>query len=395
MEQFRTETAARQADNSRDDINLLNMIESRIMEVIQIEDECKKKLPKLYHQRLARFMRRRAASHNIKRLPKKLRPPVHSDYGTKSRKALLKYRRRVRFRKHKRILKKHKRQSNKNSNKCLLHDWFAKRFKMTSNGDMPRIPLQNNTKNKRNLYRATRYGCAYLSLAHLTPIRLQLSCPKEGLHLRNQLQNLNRFTIEVSSFTFCAKSLEKGNYEVAVHLYRLEPPQREHLCCALVSFSGFEDDESKQPDLTLWVPKDNLQDVYDTLTTISEGCSKQFAINKICPSECIRMRFVGPNAHYEASKIAINKDLHQIARQDCDMRLNSTLGLSIGRQVKEGSAIFTYYNTKPSVVDIVFKSKAGKILWYKLIKNKAHLVGGLLDLNQLLVEKCFQLEPDI
>lgn len=389
------ETQAKQANSSRDEINLLNMIESRIMEVIQIEDECKKKLPKLYHQRLPRFMRRRAASHNIKRLPKKLRPPPNSNYGKKDRKKLLIYRRRIRFRKHKRVLKKHRRHKYKNPDKCLLHNWFAKRFKIASEGELKYVPLYNSTKNQRNLYRQTRYGCAYLSLAHLVPIQLELSGLKEDSVLTNQLENLNRFTLEVSGFTFCAKSLEMGNYEIAVHLYKLNTLPREYLCYSLVSLSrNEENNEYSGRTFTLWVPRVNFEEVFETLTSISKDCIKEFKVKKIYSRDWIRTRLIGPEAREEAIKIANDVSKHESASEDTDMRLNLSLGLTIGRYFEEISTSFTYYHTKPYTVDVVFKLKEGKMLWYKLIKNKAHLVGGYRDLNRLLVAEWFQVKPD-
>lgn len=396
MDEFREETEAKKAKSSRDEINLLNMIESRIMEVIQIENECKKKLPKLYHQRLPRFMRRRAASHNIKRLPKKLRPPANSNYGTKSRKKLLEYRRRLRFRKHKRVLKKHKIQKYNDSDKCLLHNWFAKRFKMISRDELKYVPDYNSTKNQRNLYRQTRYGCAYLSLAHLVPIQLQLGCRKESSTLGNQLENLNKFTFNVSGFTFCAKSLERNNYETAIHLYRLGTSPREYLCYSLVSLSENErKNESSEQTLTLWVPRAESEEVFETLELISKECNKEFSVKKIYPRDWVRIRLVGPEARDEAMKIANNVAEHKSASDDADMRLNLSLGLTIGRYLEEKSTSFTYYHTKPNTVDVVFKSKEGKMLWYKLIKNKAHLVGGYRDLDRLLVAEWFQVKPDV
>lgn len=396
MDQFRKETQAKQAISSRDEINLLNMIESRIMEVIQIEDECKKKLPKLYHQRLARFMRRRAASHNIKRLPRKFRPPANSSYGTKSRKKLLKYRQRLRFRKHKRILRKHRGHNYKDPNKCLLHNWFAKRFRMISEGELKHVPLHNSTKNQRNLYRQTRYGCAYLSLAHLVPIQLELGCQADSFISTNQLENLNKFTMGTSGFTFCAKSLARGNYETVVHLYKLNTSPREYLCYSLVSLSGCRDREKPLDlKLTLWVPRVNYEEVFEILASISRGCVNEFVIKRINPRDWIRVRLLGPEARDEALKIANNESEHKSASQDTDMRLNSSLGLTIGRYIDEKSTSFTYYNTKPHTVDIVFKSKEGKMLWYKLIKNRAHLVGGYRDLDRLLVSECFQIKPDV
>lgn len=400
MDQFKYDVQMDQKAKQAVDINLLNMIESRIMEIIQIEDECKKKLPKLYNQRLQRFMRRRAASHNIKRLPKRIRSATKkSDEGEKSkkkekqRKCLLRYRRRSRFQKHKRVLKRHGRHNYKDPNKSLLHKWFAKRFKMGKTEPLLHVPLHNNTKNQRNLYRQARYGCAYLSLAHLIPLQITLSSSKDGCHLENQLKELNRLTNEVSGFTFCARALEKGNYEIAIHLNEPDVVPRQHICSTFASLSISEKTDQATV-LTLWVPKEHYAEVLKHLDSISEGCTKKITINRIHPREWTRIRLIGPNAREESMKISLDAEKHKLAINDADLRLDRVFGISIGRCVEEKVASFTYYNTYPKAVDVVFRTKEGRMLWHKLIKNKAHLVGGHRDLERLLVADCFKLIPD-
>jgi len=380
------------ANKQANDLNLLNMIESRIMEIIQIEDECKRKLPKLYHQRLPRFMRRRAASHNMKRLPKKMRPSASSKFGSKSRKSLLSFRRKTRFQKHKRVLRKHSRHKYNEPFKSLLHKWFAKRFKMGDEGAMNYVPMYNNTKNQRNLYRQTRYGCAYLSMNHLIAVQLVL-CRPEEYHLAVQLEQLNRISCPVSGFTFCAQSIEKGKYEVVVHLYKLDSLPREYICPAIVEIKGAQEGDNMDPLLTMWIPRNNYQEILNYLETISRDCTKQFKISTIYPRDWIRVRLIGPNARDECCKVALDKERHKAAIEDATLRLDQ-FGLTIGRHIEEKSANFTYYNTDPIVADIVFKKQAGRMLWHQLVKNKAHLVGGFRDLDRLLVADCFKLVPD-
>lgn len=378
------------------DVNLLNMIESRIMEIVQIEDECKRKLPKLYLQRLPRFMRRRAACHNIKRLPKRLRPDlIGSSFGSKDRSKLLKYRRRLRFRKHKRILKKHARHKFTDPDKSLLHKWFAKRFKMGDEGALNHVPLYNNTKNQRNLYRQSHYGCSYLSMGHLIPLKLTLSPPTDQYHLINQLEQLNRLTDPTSGFTFLARALMNGNYEVCVHLYKLDTLPKKYLCPALTHFSGAQvGKDSSSSELTLWVPRNNYQAVSDQLEIISKESTKEFSVTKIYPRDWTRVRLVGPNAFDEAVKLAEDKDKHTSAIEDVRIKLNASLGITMGRHISEKYANFIYYLSKPRLVDIVFKTSAGRMLWHDLIKNKAHLVGGYRDIERVLVAGCFDLSPD-
>ncbi|CAG2180942.1 unnamed protein product, partial [Oppiella nova] len=55
------------------EIYILKRIESHCLEMDSLNTECKTKAPKLMSQRLPRFMRRRASSHNPKRVPKSVR----------------------------------------------------------------------------------------------------------------------------------------------------------------------------------------------------------------------------------------------------------------------------------------------------------------------------------
>lgn len=398
MEEFKDEIKMKKEERRKDDLNMLNMIESRIMEIIQIEDECKRKLPKLYNQRLPRFMRRRAACHDARRLPRKMRPTTPTAYGSKSRKSLMRFRCRTRFQKHKRILRKYTKSKYKEPNKCLLHKWFAKRFKMIDNGLLEHVPYHNNTKNQRNLYRQTRYACAYLSMAHLIPIQLTFNYPNDSWQFDNILEKLNQqLTTCIAGFTFCASAIKQGRYEVGVHLYKPNKSPREYVCLAFAQLGNSQyEGDGKQTRLTLWLPRDKCQEIYSYLEKISkESPAEIFNLKKIHPRDWIRLRLVGPDAREESLKLAADPDLHKSAIADADLRLtNPSFGISIGRYIEEKFACFTYYNTYPNSVDIVLKKANGRMLWHKLIKNKAHLVGGYRDLERLLVADCFNITPD-
>lgn len=376
MDQFKEDLKTKQSNL---DLNLLRMIESRITEIIQIENEIKKKYPKLFQQRLPRFMRRRAASHNPKRIPKRLRP---TKFNAKERRKLYKYRLRIRYQKHKRILNKHARHKFKDSNKTVLHKWFAKRFKMSQEQPLEHVPLHNNTKNQRNLYRQTRYGCVYLSFAHLVAIKIDLE------YNTATVERLNKLANSISGFTFSAISLESGRYEIAIHLFKSSADgqtakgKRLHLCPALVN--------NHKTHLLLWIPRLMVQQVQEQLEKIDVPFSL------IMARDCVRIRLLGPESRSEAMKIAEDKNKHQDAIQDVDRRLlpSQEFGASIGRFIRESNADFIYYQTKPVAVDVVFRNKAGRMLWHQLVKNKAHLVGGKRDVDNLLTANCFKLEPD-
>lgn len=365
------------------EINLLNMIESRILDILQMEQEAKRKRPKLFSQRLPRFMRRRAACHNIKRLPRKLQSRSTSG---KSRKSLMKFRRRDQFRRHKRILRKHSKHDFQDPTKCLIHKWFAKRFKLAKDEPWKNVPLYNNTKNRRNLYRQSVYGCAYFSMGHLIPISLTLCIPdkKSKFMMLDQLEKLNKLTNESSGFTFCAISLEKCRYELTIKLFDV---RQEYICDALVYLDNYDDPKSSTK-ITLWVPRDKHQNICDKLRTISADCKHPFEISTIMPRELIRIRLVGPDARERALSICEDREKHEMAISETDIKCRRVFGCLMGRFEKGIVTDVIYFNTEPNIVDIVFKGPKGRMLWYKLIKNNSHLVGGQRDFEILGSSAC-------
>uniref|UniRef100_A0A6G1SGG1 Pop1 N-terminal domain-containing protein n=1 Tax=Aceria tosichella TaxID=561515 RepID=A0A6G1SGG1_9ACAR len=392
MDQFKMD--AKKVDQAMDanQLNLLRMVESRIVEIVQIENDVKKKYPKLFTQRLPRYMRRRAGSHNPYRIPKWLR---NTRLTTRDRRKLYCYRQRLRFRKHKRILDKHARHRFKDPNKSLLHKWFAKRFKMDKKPQegMEFVPLHNNTKNFRNLYRQTRYGCAFISMAHL--VAFKVNSPYDTA----TIDALNELTRSVSGFTFAARALELGRYEVVIHLYetslaaahqrsKSSPPKKvyTHLCPAIV--------HNNKTHWTLWVPRVVADRVDKLLTTV------ELPHCRVAPRDAIRIRLVGPDAHRRAAAIALDPVKHEQAIEDVELRLMKShkFHTTIGRYFEEKDASFTYYQTDPISVDVVFRNRRkGRMLWHQLVRNKAHLVGGKRDVDELLLKRyadCFQLKPD-
>lgn len=288
---------------------------------------------------------------------------------------------------------KHSRHKYKDPNKSLLHKWFAKRFKMGAQEPLLHVPLHNNTKNQRNLYRQSRSGCAYLAFGHLSPIKLTFELSEDyPSSAHRHLEALNMICREISGFTFIARSLTGGRYEVVIHLFDPHRQSKAFICPALVNLS-YNDDKTSMY-LTLWVPKEKLADVNEHLELVSEESSKNFSIERIFPRRWFRVRLVGPSAHKEAQRIAENKEAHLEAINDTENRLTESMGSTIGRYLEEKTANFTYYNTVPKTVDVVFKNSEGRLLWHKLVKNRAHLVGGHRDIERLLTEDCFQIKPD-
>lgn len=429
MDEFADEIRAQQEASKQtlESVNLQSLIESRITEIISIENECKTKLPKQMFQRLPRFMRRRAACSDIGRVPKKYRSHVTKNFGSKTRAKLMRHRRKTQYKKNKRILKRHSRRKVKDPTKSLLHKWFAKRFKMRTDPTCSHMPLHNNTKNQRNLYRQTRSGCCFLSMLHLRPIQIQLCSPKDVLNYDQQLSQLNSMTESAAGFTFKAKALEQGNYEVCIHLYKraiaemnasqeianghddaptlqaegTSPDAREYLCPAIATLRCARTTDAqckKNPVVTLWIPRNRYAEVFDQLDKVRELSKSNMFVKRMWPQDYARIRLVGPKAREHALKLVADqqvKQAHLQAIKEVDLRLSRCPNLTIGRHMRGKWLSVTYYSTKPQVVDIMLKGSEGRKLWNGLIKNRAHLVGGYRDLNRLLTDKSqFELAPD-
>ena len=140
-----------------DEVFLMKMIEARFSEINQLTNEFKAKHSKLSTQKLPIFMRRRASSHNIRRLPKRLRAYISkrivSEEKERKRKKRKKYQNKAK------VQESHQRRELK-EDRSLLHLWFVKRFKMVSCHNQI-VPNYNNTKNRRRLHRLSKTGCIY------------------------------------------------------------------------------------------------------------------------------------------------------------------------------------------------------------------------------------------
>jgi ribonuclease P/MRP protein subunit POP1 len=142
-----------------DSINVVNHVSGRIRELRKIyNDVATKKSEMLIHQMLPNFMRRRAMSHNPKRLPAKYRQ-IHKSQMAKSgledqtkKRPSRKYRR-----KPNNLFKEYARRTK--SNIWLeTHIWHAKRFKMKKMWGY-KVPFTPNDKRYKASYRAAVKHC--------------------------------------------------------------------------------------------------------------------------------------------------------------------------------------------------------------------------------------------
>jgi len=176
-------------------INVYDYAEARAYEIKNLDKElydAKHKAGKRAHQKLPRHMRRRAASHDVRRLPKRLleRAKQEMDDTNATSKATRKYKRKPRN-----LLEEYTRRSRKK--KWLeTHIWHAKRFKMVEKWGY-KIAEQPCDKSFRACYRASVKSCLIQDQSYMEVIEI-IGCfenIKEGLSQLVSQQD-NRFCDE-------------------------------------------------------------------------------------------------------------------------------------------------------------------------------------------------------
>lgn len=150
-------------------LNIVNHVSGRIKELKKLYNDIamRKKSEMLIHQKLPNHMRRRAMSHNPKRIPYKYRQihisqmsksGLNKDNGIKKRPSR-KYRR-----KPSNLLKEYNRRKQKNV-WLETHIWHAKRFKIKNLWGY-KIPFTPNDKRYRASYRAIKSHCLIQDISY-------------------------------------------------------------------------------------------------------------------------------------------------------------------------------------------------------------------------------------
>lgn len=193
--------------------------------------------------------------------------------------------------------------------------------------------------------------------------------------IQAQLRCLNRLCNPASGFTFLAKSICDGHYEVLTYLYKLDQYPYGFICPARITFI----DMTK---LLLWIPQNKYESVLEQVMT---SLNKLDSLS-ICKGNMMRFRLVGPNCIKEACRICPSSGGLLGVIKESQLRLSQAYSASIGRRVtvseNQTSISFIYFNSAPKMIDIILPIKTkSKMVWYELIKNRAHLMGGMRDLE--------------
>jgi ribonuclease P/MRP protein subunit POP1 len=145
----------------------LQFSQARALELSALQKSIKEQesnLTKRAFQKLPIYMRRRAASHNIKRIPKRLRAKAHQELLNSPPS-------RVKRRSTKRKLKANFANRESYSKWLPTHLWHAKRMKMIDLWGL-KIPLHSNQKSARSNYHSSRESSVLIDSSYLRCIQI-------------------------------------------------------------------------------------------------------------------------------------------------------------------------------------------------------------------------------
>ncbi|CAG5127497.1 unnamed protein product [Candidula unifasciata] len=191
------------------DINVEGFAESRAVEIQALTEVVKRNGGNhMAFQKLPRHMRRRAMSHNIKRVPRRLHDAVRSELEkTKppGKRPSRCYRRRP-----KNLLAEYERRKRK-IGWLETHIWHAKRFKMVQRWNY-KLPLHPNEKSIRACYRAVNKHCLMQDVSFESYI--EIKGPQQRI-----LQELSHLTSNKTGPTFASQMTLSGTREGRLTLY--------------------------------------------------------------------------------------------------------------------------------------------------------------------------------
>lgn len=227
---------------SGENLNIVSHISSRIKELKRLyNDVATTKSEMLIHQMLPNHLRRRAMSHNPKRLPLRYRNGHKAQMlksgleNQKSKRPSRKYRR-----KPSNLMKEYNRRKQKNV-WLETHIWHAKRFKM-KNMFGYRIPYTPTDKRYRTSYKAVRHHCLAQDISYYSCI--EISGPIDILK-----QNFSRITSIECGLTLNAQSLMNGTREGHVMLFKKDSYPRHALTRVSFLWRPSENTSHK----TIWI----------------------------------------------------------------------------------------------------------------------------------------------
>lgn len=221
-------------------VAIVHHVAGRIRELKRLyNDIATTKSEMLVHQMLPNHMRRRAMSHNPKRLPLKYRQ-IHTNQMAKSgpnakkRRPSRKYRRKSRN-----LMKEYARRKQQNI-WLETHIWHAKRYHMRKLWNYM-IPYAPTDKRYRASYKAAANHCLLQDISFFGSIEISGSLD----HLRDKFKQI---TSQECGLTLMAKCFQNGSREGHVDLFKIDSYPLKAL--ARVSFMWKSSDDTRK---TLWL----------------------------------------------------------------------------------------------------------------------------------------------
>lgn len=251
--------------NLPSEIAIVQHVHERITDLKKLYNDVAKNKDKLIHQMLPNHMRRRAMSHNPKRLPLKYRT-IHINQMEKSgpnstkKRPSRKYRRKPRN-----LMNEYERRKKRSGVWLETHIWHAKRYHMKELWGY-KIPYTSTDKRYRASYRAAANHCLLQDISYIAAI--ELSGPVDQLKMK-----LDMITSRDAGLSFTAKCYMNGTRAGKIELFKANRYPYGALCP--VDFLWRQDDSTEK---TLWifVHPTTYQEVLEELVLLFEMRNEKF-----------------------------------------------------------------------------------------------------------------------
>ena len=301
------------------EINIHRLINSHIVEIHSLKRQCKTKACKQTLQRIPRHMRRRAASNNPKRMPKALQQQHGGNSfnagggGNQqtSKKKKAGDQNGPRKKRKKKSKSEHVKRRNANPLRTPLHLWFAKRFKLhLSWGQL--MPLKNNVKNQRTLYRCSKAG---YSLFYL-PFRCSYLLEGSGERKELALDYLAHFLSPEDSFKLreLVTGSEGKGQTITVDLYA--PCRWPVELVGPLQITYFKEEEEEDKFYLLVNAHVQIKEAVSSLfstTSTDENSSQQQQLIKSLPGFG-KLRLVDPSFQLHHIRLFGRKAAHRLGQ---------------------------------------------------------------------------------
>ncbi|KFP45232.1 Ribonucleases P/MRP protein subunit POP1, partial [Chlamydotis macqueenii] len=300
----------------------------------------------LVFQTLPRHMRRRAMSHNIKRLPRRLQEMARKEKKEQSKTKCRKARRR-----HINLVAEFNRRQRKNI-WLETHIWHAKRFHMVKKwgyclGDSP------TEKSYRACYRAMTKHCLLQDLSYYCCLEL---AGKEN----ELLKQLARICSIETGLTFQEACCLSGRFEGSLNLYRADRYPKDVL--GPVTFIWKPRDGSENRQLWIWMHPALKQDILRELKAIFQ-CSE--------PEEIYTPEPVTTSVEEEKQTDVVLRLGKKRKKEDKEGEKAVPVKKIIGDGTRDP---FQSYSWISQATGVVISDRTMEILRYRLIGPLSHSV---------------------